>query len=884
GDYDKDGDLDILLTGNGVSNPISKIYRNYSGSFVDISALLPGVSWGSVAWGDYDNDGDLDILLTGNGVSNPISKIYRNDGGGSFIDIAASITEPQLGCAAWGDYDNDGDLDILLTSISGNSKVYRNDNGSFVDISASLPRVNNSSAAWGDYDNDGDLDILLTGDPFASDYISKIYRNDGGSFVDISATLPGVSSGSVAWGDYDNDGDLDILLTGWDYTGDRISKIYRNNITTVNTVPTAPSNLISSVTGSSVTLSLDKSTDNQTSQNALTYNLRIGTTSGGSQIMSPMSNIGNGYRKVTQIGNTNHNNSWTIGNLADGTYYWSVQAIDNAFAGSAFATEQSFIIGGDNTSPSTITNLSVSTTTSTSINLSWTSPGDDGDQGTATTYDSRYSTSTITSENWSSATQATGEPSPQQAGTTETFTVTGLSQNTTYYFAIKTADEVPNWSGLSNIVSTTTNSLYDDPGYAISLDGSDYVHIPQDAVLQTRNSMTIEAWIRCENPNSDQQIYCENNGSDNHIELSLRSAGVRFAHERWYFDTGSGIIQANQWTHIAGVFDSETAAGKVYINGSLVSATTTGDGGLNPNTLDVAIGSFSDGNYPGFKFKGQIDEVRHWNTVRTASQIQSSYNHCVNKSDPNLVGYWKFDNNADDSTSNGNHGTLMGDPIYVQSTAPINGFSDTESASVSTQITFNEGGSEPGDGHSVQMNFASLTGSGNVTVLQTNTAPTYAPCINVCGYYLDISKDESITAFSTDITFHYTDTDVSGYTESSAYLGISRYNNATNTWQWLGGIVDAANNKITVSGVTSFSTFALYRRIFGDITGDGYVDAADLQHLGDVWHQTNSGEFTAGTDARFFNYNKNTDANENQIIDAADLQVFGDSWHNGVVP
>ncbi len=67
--------------------------------------------------------------------------------------------------------------------------------------------------AWGDYDNDGDLDILLTGDT-GTEIISRVYRNDGETFADISAPLPGVKLGSVAWGDYDNDGDLDVLLSG----------------------------------------------------------------------------------------------------------------------------------------------------------------------------------------------------------------------------------------------------------------------------------------------------------------------------------------------------------------------------------------------------------------------------------------------------------------------------------------------------------------------------------------------------------------------------------------------------------------------------------------------------------------------------------------------
>ena len=206
-------------------------------------------------------------------------------------------------------------------------------------------------------------------------------------------------------------------------------------------------------------------------------------------------------------------------------------------------------------------------------------------------------------------------------------------------------------------------------------------------------------------------------------------------------------------------------------------------------------------------------------------------------------------------------------------------YSDTRAAVLGVTLHFNEGS----NGRHIDMFFNSLSGSGNITVQQINIAPSNVPCINVCEFQWNIRADAGITAFSVDITFHYTNDDASGYTESSAFFGIGKFNSSTNTWQWLGGTVDAVNNTVTVSGVTSFPTFALFRRIFGDITGDGYVDAADLQHLGDCWHQTNSGEFGSGTDARFFNCNKNTD-DGNQIIDAADLQVFGDCWHKGEVP
>jgi len=116
----------------------------------------------------------------------------------------------------------------------------------------------------------------------------------------------------------------------------------------------------------------------------------------------------------------------------------------------------------DTIPPAAVTDLQASNPASTSITLTWTAPGDDGNTGTATEYDIRYLKGMpITESNWNSATQYTGEPTPQVAGSTETFTVIDLSPNTTYYFALKTADEVPNWSDISNCASgTTTEETY----------------------------------------------------------------------------------------------------------------------------------------------------------------------------------------------------------------------------------------------------------------------------------------------------------------------------------------------------------------------------------------------------------------------------------------
>ncbi len=233
GDYDNDGDLDFLVAGRNASPElgepaVTRIYRNEGdGTFSDIQADLPKVSGGSAAWGDYDNDGDLDILLTGVDQNwGPATfRVYKNEGDGTFVDLHAGLPGLSNSAVAWGDYDNDGDLDILLTGQDRVaidppiSRVYENQgDGTFVDIHAGLIGVRDGAAAWGDYDNDGDLDILLTGG-----LSFRVYENlGGGTFVDIHADLSGVTFSAAAWGDYDNDGNLDILLAGRGAGGDPV--------------------------------------------------------------------------------------------------------------------------------------------------------------------------------------------------------------------------------------------------------------------------------------------------------------------------------------------------------------------------------------------------------------------------------------------------------------------------------------------------------------------------------------------------------------------------------------------------------------------------------------------------------------------------------------
>ncbi len=206
--------------------------------FTDIAASLEGVERGQVSWGDYDNDGWLDLLVLGcygqDCDTGATLLIYRNNGDNTFSNIHAVLPVVFFGAAAWGDYDNNGALDLVITGGTYSvpiAEIYQNDGaGVFHDIIAGLPGLRMGSVAWADYNNDGYLDLVLSGDTGASTYVTVIYRNNGnGTFTDILAGLPGVYESSLAWGDYDRDGLKDLLVVGNMVGPVPISRLYHNN-------------------------------------------------------------------------------------------------------------------------------------------------------------------------------------------------------------------------------------------------------------------------------------------------------------------------------------------------------------------------------------------------------------------------------------------------------------------------------------------------------------------------------------------------------------------------------------------------------------------------------------------------------------------------------
>ena len=352
GDYDNDGDLDLALTGwNNIVAPYnhSKIYRNDVGTFVeDTSQNLIGVQHSSIAWADYDNDGDLDIVLTGWDGSERVSKIYKNSGGPDYkLSESQTLTAVDYGSVAWGDYDNDGDLDLALCGDDGTNRrflIYKNNGGTLDTINPIEPMEVNKgviygSLGWGDYDNDGDLDLALCGYDGTNERFI-LYRNDGGTSFTLDqepmGTDKGVKQGALAWADLDIDADLDLVLTGHDGS-EAVSKIFENDESQSgsngkNIVPTPPTSLVCNYSDGKLTLTWSDGQDNETSSGKKTpspglyYNIRVGSEPGADDLVAARYG-------TPLLGNflskkkSGGQNTLTFRVYGKG-YYWSVQTID----------------------------------------------------------------------------------------------------------------------------------------------------------------------------------------------------------------------------------------------------------------------------------------------------------------------------------------------------------------------------------------------------------------------------------------------------------------------------------------------------------------------------------------------------------------------------
>jgi hypothetical protein len=428
GDFDGDGDHDLALGSNGAT----VVYRNYAGSLTPLANVLPGY-WEdssysgaydlrSLTWADADNDGDADLLVPS--VPDFVNftwetKLMRNDGpdgagGWLFTDAAAALdptahaqsawadddgdgdldlfltnVDPYLGTgfvrrygneagaftgqdllgikveyglADWGDYDADGDLDIV---VAGNIqeaggdyttvlRVYRNDGGTYVEndlvVAPNADWLDLHAATWADYDSDGDVDLLVTGNFVGAGEIvgkSEVFVNDGGVFTPLGLALPApISSigrgGAFTWLDLDGDGDLDYLVAGAYYVpgGNGLVEarmhLYRNQALGQNAPPSVPEGLVARPGPEGISLSWLPAVDDHTAAGALTYDLAVHLPG----------EPGVAVARLPEPGGVSAVTSWELAGLPAGEYVWSLAAVDAAFAGGAPATGAFTVVPG----------------------------------------------------------------------------------------------------------------------------------------------------------------------------------------------------------------------------------------------------------------------------------------------------------------------------------------------------------------------------------------------------------------------------------------------------------------------------------------------------------------------------------------------------------
>ncbi len=225
-DVDNDGDLDaVVVTWHGQRNFFFR--NNGDGTFTDETDAAPAVGGTyseTASWGDYDQDGYVDLMVT-NSDGSYRNQLYHNEIDGSFSLVSGQewLIQADLSrCVSWTDFDLDGDLDLFITNENNAANdLLRNDgDGQFTPITeGSIVQTTRSSmsASWGDIDNDGDLDVFIANAGYFQEVNNQLFRNDGdGTFTEITTGDPvtdgGCSYGS-AFADADNDGDLDLLVT-----------------------------------------------------------------------------------------------------------------------------------------------------------------------------------------------------------------------------------------------------------------------------------------------------------------------------------------------------------------------------------------------------------------------------------------------------------------------------------------------------------------------------------------------------------------------------------------------------------------------------------------------------------------------------------------------
>lgn len=362
GDYNNDGYTDILLTGRRDGERRVELYKNENGTgkFSYVEGVLDGgdfnpVNGGSAAFADFNNDGLLDIIVNGwsDSANDGDVFMYLNNGDGTFRDnyLSYDLEDPsskgEIGVA---DLNGDGYLDFIVSGELMDGGAWRKITGVYLFASedegllsyeylsadeVGLDNIQKGEMDFADFNSDGILDIVMVGEG-AGPRGSVFMGNESGVYDAYHDLMTRVRSGAViSLGDFDNDGYLDAVNTG--YGGDDpMFSIFKNKGNLAkNGKPGKPSNLKSSYADGKMTFTWDAGTDAETPAAALRYNFYLKRPNGEIYTFIP-ADINTGRLKTANTTTLLTTTTLTL-NLPEGEYDWGVQTVDQNKMGSDFA-------------------------------------------------------------------------------------------------------------------------------------------------------------------------------------------------------------------------------------------------------------------------------------------------------------------------------------------------------------------------------------------------------------------------------------------------------------------------------------------------------------------------------------------------------------------
>ena len=233
-DYDNDGFTDVFI-----ANQLETfLYKNSGdGNFTAMTSVPTtpfafGADHQGGAWGDYNNDGFLDLFLASYKLSDEArNRLFTNNGDGTFSETTETNVVTANGYSmdpSWIDYDDNGTLDLFVPNYGGTPNfLYTNQGNSFSAITGQeINTISYASlgASWADYDNDGDFDVLIPNNVNSSNVFLE--NNGNGSFINKSSHFGSTFSASASWADFDNDGHIDVMLAGG---VDSKTSLFKNN-------------------------------------------------------------------------------------------------------------------------------------------------------------------------------------------------------------------------------------------------------------------------------------------------------------------------------------------------------------------------------------------------------------------------------------------------------------------------------------------------------------------------------------------------------------------------------------------------------------------------------------------------------------------------------